>query len=181
MRYHDETGQLMAVSEAELKALDAREGRVRVPSAVTEAAVGLCGALLIIEENTTMIAKTARKFGCYGHLRRAAGILRKAVCMLLDRVSARQNLAIRENTRGMAIQVSVRPTPMTYNLPMRDLLTLTAYALGHCRTGYLCASDEARDCPLRAVLSTIPRIDYDDDGIGLCPYMGAAVQKEEDA
>lgn len=179
MRYHDQTGQLMEASDAELRELDRREGRERVPSAVAEAAIGLCGALLLIEDDTAVIAKTARKFGCYSLLRSAAGLLRKGINILLNRVSARQNLAIRENTRGMSIQVSVRPTPMTYNLPMRDLLTLTAYALDHCRTGCLCTSDEARDCPLRAVLSTIPRIDYDDDGIGLCPYMGAAVRKEE--
>lgn len=180
MRYTDKNGQLMEVSEADLKAMDEREGRVRVPSAVVEASIGLCGALLIVEENTKMIQKTARRFGCYNALMSAAGLLRRAVNLLLGRISARQNIAIRENCKGMAVQISVRPTPMTYNLPMRDLLTLTAYALGHCREGCLLAENEARACPLRAVLSTIPRIDYDDEGIGLCPYMGAAVQTDDE-
>lgn len=179
MRYTDKNGQLMEVSEADLKAMDQREGRVRVPSAVVEASIGLCGALLIVEQNTDMIAQTARRCGCYSALRTSAGMLRRAINLLLGRISARQNLTIRENSRNLSVQISVRPTPMTYNIPVNDLLTLAAYALEHCRGQCMMSAAEARRCPLRAVLSTVPRIDYDDDGIGLCPYMGAAVQKEE--
>lgn len=102
----------------------------------------------------------------------AQGMLDKALNTMLKRVSARQNLSVRENSKALTVAVSVKPMPMRWNMTVRDLDVLVGYALRHCSRECLMTEAESRECPLRGVLDCVPGVEGNVDVMGMCPYMG---------
>lgn len=172
MIYTDEFGRKCKATDAELQAYDEANGCERVPAKALDSLVALSGALLLIERNNELLEKTARKFGAWTLLRTAQGMLDKALNMMLKRVSARQNLSVRENSKALTVAVSVKPMPMRWNMTVRDLDVLVGYALRHCSRECLMTEAESRKCPLREVLDCVPGVEGNADAMGMCPYMG---------
>nr|DAO63245.1 MAG TPA: hypothetical protein [Caudoviricetes sp.] len=172
MIYTDELGRKCKATDAELQAYDEANGCERVPAKALDSLVALSGALLLIERNNELLEKTARKFGAWTLLRTAQGMLDKALNMMLKRISARQNLSVRENSKALTVAVSVKPMPMRWNMTVRDLDVLVGYALRHCSRECLMTEAESRECPLRGVLDCVPGVDASADTFGMCPYFG---------
>lgn len=172
MIYTDGFGRKCKATDAELQAYDEANGCERVPAKALDSLVALSGALLLIERNNELLEKTARKFGAWTLLRTAQGMLDKALTTMLKRVSARQNLSVRENSKALTVAVSVKPMPMRWNMTVRDLDVLVGYALRHCSRECLMTEAESRECPLRGVLDCVPGVDGSVDAMGMCPYMG---------
>lgn len=172
MWFTDEQGQKRYVTTEQMRENDEREGRSRVPASIIDAIIGLCGALQLLENDNKLIERTARQYDLWRCFRVAEGNLRKGIEGLTRKISTRQALSIRENTTDLNICVSARPSAMCVNIPVAACDVLVDHALSYCANECLCNEAEARKCPLRDVLSSIPGMQKEDDGIGLCPYMG---------
>ena len=171
MRYVDDLGTLRTASSEQLKAIDERVERVRIPSAALDAVIGLMGSAVLLERNTVSLEKTMKRFGLWRDIRLAQTMLHKVVDALLSKISMRQALSLHANCKSLNVQCSARPATMCVNLPAASCDILVNYALTFCQTQCLRSSQEARDCPLRDVLASIPGMDQDDSGVGICPFM----------
>lgn len=172
MRYVDSLGNIQTATNEQMRELDEKEGRVRVPSAVIDATIGMMGAALLVEKDGEILEKTLKRFGLWRDTRLAQTMLDKVVKQLQAKISTRQALSIRENCRGLNVQCSARPAEMCVNLPVSACDVLVNHALHYCQHHCLKGTQEARKCPLRDVFASVPGMDYQDDGIGICPFMG---------
>lgn len=57
MRYVDDLGTLRTASSEQLKAIDEREERVRIPSAALDAVIGIMGSAVLLERNAVSLEK----------------------------------------------------------------------------------------------------------------------------
>ena len=173
MRYTNHLGQFRQASTEQLSAIDERDHRVRIPAAVLDAVIGFMGSAVLLEKNMASLEKTLKRFGLWRDTRLAQTMLHKVVDALLSRISMRQALSLHANCKSLNVQCSARPEPMCVNLPAGACDVLVHYALAYCQDRCMRSTKEASACPLRDVLSSIPGMDQDDDGIGICPFMAS--------
>ena len=171
MRYLDSYGRQRTASNAQLKEIDQREGRIRIPGAAMDALVGLMGAALLLEKDGALLEKTLKRLGLWRDTRLAQTMLQKVLNALLNQISMRQAVSLEANSRSLNVQCSARPAEMCVNLPVSACDVLVNHALSYCATQCLRSTVEARSCPLRDVLSSIPGMRQEDDFVGICPFM----------
>lgn len=164
-------GDDIAMTRDEMRRIDELQNREHLFRGQTESLIALQVGAQLVMNNAGVVQAHAQHSGVGRLLKCAVSYLSHAVQQMLHHVSTDQVITMSNNLTNATVTVSSTPTEQCVNVRQEDARVICRAAQYFCRHECLYTSQEAKGCPLRRSLDTVPGLPVEDDlVVEDCPY-----------